>query len=188
MPAGGDVDNRRPDGVRPGRQKLRAPQKLVDGRNALQRQANPAQRGLQGSHNGHSAFQCKAVIEPLTTPWRGSSTASALQNQAKAKESTSIQQPPPSRWEDLDDREGRCPRCQHWWTTHSVPDEDGYGRGMIESSMAERQAMADRDRELQRQAVPSEGAGPQAYRDLRYCGCTFAEENMVAPRQVRIVP
>jgi hypothetical protein len=89
------------------------------------------------------------------------------------------------RWEDLEDRAARCPRCLHWWVSHGVPGEDGYGCGMIESSMAERTAMAERDREFQRQGVPPEAAGPQAYRDLRYCGCTFAEGNTVTPRQVR---
>jgi hypothetical protein len=91
----------------------------------------------------------------------------------------------PVRWEDLEDRADRCPRCLHWWVSHGVPGEDGYGCGMIESSMAERTAMAERDRELQRQGVPPEVAGPQAYRDLRHCGCTFAEGNTVTPRQVR---
>ncbi len=57
---------------------------------------------------------------------------------------------------------------------------------VIESSAAERWEMSQRDRELQRQDVPPEVAGPQAYRDLRYCGCTFAEGNTVTPRQVRI--
>ena len=47
------------------------------------------------------------------------------------------------RWEDLDDREYRCPRCLHWWVSHGVPGEDGYGCSMIESSMAERTAACD---------------------------------------------
>jgi len=89
------------------------------------------------------------------------------------------------RWEDLEDRADRCPQCLHWWVSHGVSGEDGYSCSMIESSMAERTAMAERDREFQRQGVPPEMAGPQAYRDLRYCGCTFAEGNTVTPRQVR---
>jgi hypothetical protein len=31
------------------------------------------------------------------------------------------------RWEDLADREHRCPRCLHFWVSHGVPGEDGYG-------------------------------------------------------------
>jgi hypothetical protein len=92
----------------------------------------------------------------------------------------------PSHWVDLEDRDARCPRCLHWWVSHGVPDEPGYGCTMIESSMAERQAMADRDRELQRQGVPPVAADPQTYRDLRHCDCSFAEGNTVTPRQVRI--
>ncbi len=84
-----------------------------------------------------------------------------------------IAQPPvlySSRWEDLDDREDRCPRCLHWWVTHGA-EPDAEGCLSIESSMTERQAMADRERELQRQGVPPEVAGPQAYRGVRFCGC-----------------
>src|SRR6266566_5235610 len=47
----------------------------------------------------------------------------------------------------------------------------GEGYLMMESSMAERSAMAEHDRELQRQGMPPEASGPMAYRDLRYCGC-----------------
>ena len=67
-----------------------------------------------------------------------------------------------------------------------MPGEDDYGCALITSSMAERIAMADQDRALQRQGVPPKAAGPRAYRDLRHCGCTFAEGNTVTPRQVRI--
>jgi hypothetical protein len=42
---------------------------------------------------------------------------------------------------------------------------------MIESGMAERAAMEELDCQRQGQGVPPEVAGPQAYRDLRYCGC-----------------
>jgi hypothetical protein len=42
---------------------------------------------------------------------------------------------------------------------------------MIESSMAERAAMAERDRELQRQGVPSEVAGPRAGRPQQAAYC-----------------
>jgi hypothetical protein len=90
------------------------------------------------------------------------------------------------RWEDLEDRADRCPKCLHWFVSHGVPGEDGYECSVIESGMAERAAMAERDRELQRQGVPPEAAGLQAYRELRYCGCTFADGNGVTPRQVRI--
>ena len=59
---------------------------------------------------------------------------------------------------------------------------------VIESSAAERWEMSQRDRELQRQGVPREVAGPQAYQDLRYCGCVFAEGTPVTPDQVRMRP
>ena len=84
-----------------------------------------------------------------------------------------ITQPPvlySPKWEDLPDREGRCPRCLHWWVSHaSEPDSDGCG--MIMSGMAERTAMAEEDRRLQLAGVPPEVAGPEAYGDLRHCGC-----------------
>jgi hypothetical protein len=67
-----------------------------------------------------------------------------------------------------------------------VPGEDDYGCALITSSMAERIAMADQDRALQRQGVPRGEAGARAFADLQYCGCTFAEGNPVTPRQVRI--
>jgi len=84
-----------------------------------------------------------------------------------------IAQPPglySPKWEDLPDRESRCPKCLHWWVSHgSEPDPDGCG--MLMSGMAERTAMAEEDRRLQREGVPPEVAGPRAYRDLRHCGC-----------------
>jgi hypothetical protein len=43
------------------------------------------------------------------------------------------------RWEDLDDREFRCPKCLHWWVSHGVPTEDDYGCSMPTSSMDERE-------------------------------------------------
>jgi hypothetical protein len=58
----------------------------------------------------------------------------------------------------------------HWWTNHDL-EPGGDGCSMIESSMSERSAMAEHDRELQRQGVPPEVSGPRAYHDLRYCGC-----------------
>jgi hypothetical protein len=67
-----------------------------------------------------------------------------------------------------------------------VPTEDGYCCGVILSSATERWEMSKRHRELHRQGVAPEVAGPQASRELRYCGCTFAEGNTVTPRQVRI--
>jgi hypothetical protein len=68
------------------------------------------------------------------------------------------------------DSENRCPKCHHSWVTHgSEPDTDGCW--LIMSSMAERTAMAEEDRRLQRQGVPPEAAGPRAYRNLRHCGC-----------------
>jgi hypothetical protein len=73
-------------------------------------------------------------------------------------------------WEELPDREYRCPVCLHWWTNHGL-EPGGEGCQMMESSMAERSAMAEHDRELQRQGMPPEASGPMAYRDLRYCGC-----------------
>ena len=76
-------------------------------------------------------------------------------------------------------------RVCNWWVSHASPTEEDYGYGVIESSMDERIAMADQECELQRQAVSPEVAGGWAYRDLRYCGCTFAD-NTVMPRQVRI--
>jgi hypothetical protein len=70
----------------------------------------------------------------------------------------------------MTDDDNRCPACRHFWVTNgSEPDPDG--RGLIMSSMAERTAMAEEDRRLQREGVPPEVAGPRAYRDLRYCGC-----------------
>lgn len=85
-----------------------------------------------------------------------------------------------------DDSKSRCPQCLHWWVSHGVPAEDDYGCAIIESSMAERDAMSKHARELERQGVPAEVAGPQAYRELRYCGCKYREGNAVTPRQVRI--
>jgi hypothetical protein len=35
--------------------------------------------------------------------------------------------PAPVRWEDLEDRADSCPGCSHWWVSHGVPGEDGYG-------------------------------------------------------------
>jgi hypothetical protein len=67
-----------------------------------------------------------------------------------------------------------------------VPTEDNYRCLQIESSMTERAAMAEQDRQLQRHGVLPEVSGPRAYRDFRTCDCTFAEGNPVTPRQVRI--
>jgi hypothetical protein len=52
----------------------------------------------------------------------------------------------------------------HWWVSHGVPGEDGYGCRVPTSSMAER------------------------FKSGIYevCDCTFAEGNPVTPRQVRI--
>jgi hypothetical protein len=74
-----------------------------------------------------------------------------------------FEQPAPVRWEDLDDRADRCPRCLHWWVSHGVPTEDGYGCGIPTSSMDERERGI-----------------------YEVCGCTFATGNPVTPRQVRI--
>jgi hypothetical protein len=41
-----------------------------------------------------------------------------------------IEQPPRPRWEDLEDREYRCPKCLHWWVAHGTPGEDDYGCGI----------------------------------------------------------
>ena len=92
------------------------------------------------------------------------------------------------RWEDLEDREYRCPMCLHWWVSHGVPTEDDYECSVIESSATERFEMSQRARELERQGVALELAGPRAYGDLRFCGCTFAEGNTVTPRQVATSP
>jgi hypothetical protein len=67
-----------------------------------------------------------------------------------------------------------------------VPTEDGYGCSMITSSATERWEMRRHALALQLLGVPPEVAGPQAYRELRYCGCAFATGNPVTPRQVRI--
>ena len=56
------------------------------------------------------------------------------------------------RWEDLEDREYRCPRCLHWWVSHGVPTDDDYGCTVIESSASERWEMSQLVRELERQA------------------------------------
>jgi hypothetical protein len=70
----------------------------------------------------------------------------------------------------MPDDENRCPTCHHFWVTHgSEPDPTGCG--LIMSGMAERTAMAEEDRRLQREGVPPEVAGPRAYRAMRYCGC-----------------
>jgi hypothetical protein len=52
---------------------------------------------------------------------------------------------------------------------------------IIVSSMTERTAMADRDRELQRQGVPPAVAGRRTA--VFACGCTYAAGNTVTPRQ-----
>lgn len=67
------------------------------------------------------------------------------------------------RWEELDDREARCPKCLHWWVSHGVPTEEDYGCSTPTSSMDER-----------------------ARGEFEVCGCTFAEGNTVTPRQVHI--
>lgn len=69
---------------------------------------------------------------------------------------------PTVRWEDIEDRERRCPRCLHWWVSHGVPDEPDYGCSMPTSSMDERERGI-----------------------YEVCGCAFAEGNTVTPRQVR---
>lgn len=69
---------------------------------------------------------------------------------------------PQVRWEDLEDRADRCPQCLHWWVSHGVPGEDGYGCGIPASSMAERERG-----------------------EYEECGCIFADGNTVTPRQVR---
>jgi hypothetical protein len=71
--------------------------------------------------------------------------------------------PPEVRWEDLEGRADRCPRCLHWWVSHGVPTEDGYGCSMPTSSMDERERGI-----------------------YEVCGCEFTEGNTVTPRQVRI--
>jgi hypothetical protein len=57
---------------------------------------------------------------------------------------------------------------------------------MIESSMTKRAAMAEMDRQLPRQGVPPEIAGPRAYRNFSTCDCTFADGNPVKPSWVRV--
>jgi hypothetical protein len=72
-------------------------------------------------------------------------------------------QAPTVRWEDLDDRESRCPRCLHWWVSPRVPGEDGDGCGIPASSMDERERGI-----------------------FEMCACTFAESNPVKPSWVRM--
>jgi hypothetical protein len=132
-------------------------------------------------HNRGSAGRCGACGEIFPCP-----TGLAIYEAVKRELEHPTPPPPPTpamppasaqppvlyspRWEDLPDRADRCPQCLHWWVSHgSVADSDGCG--MIESSMAERTAMAEEDRRLQREGVPPEVAGPQAYRELRHCGC-----------------
>jgi hypothetical protein len=131
-------------------------------------------------HNRGTASRCEACGEIFPCP-----TGLAIYEAVKRELEHPTPPPPPTpattspaiapplyspRWEDLPDREDRCLQCLHWWVSHgSEPDPDGCG--MIESSMAERTAMADHDRELRRQGVPPEVAGPRAYRELRYCRC-----------------
>jgi hypothetical protein len=126
-------------------------------------------------HNRGSAGRCEVCGEIFPCP-----TGKAIYEAVKCElEHSTPPQPPASatppaitlppvlyspKWEDLPDREDRCPRCMHWWVSHgSEPDPDGCG--MIMSGMAEE------DRRLQLAGVPPEVAGPQAYRDLRDCGC-----------------
>jgi hypothetical protein len=71
--------------------------------------------------------------------------------------------PAPARWEDIDDRESRCPKCLHWWVSHGVPTEDGYGCGIPVGSFDARDTSV-----------------------YEVCGCTFADGDPVTPRQVRI--
>src|SRR5260370_9284661 len=73
------------------------------------------------------------------------------------------------RWEDLPDREDRCPKCLHWWVTHGS-EPDPAGCGSMESSMAERRAMAEEDRRLQDEGVPPDSAGARASSVLSHCG------------------
>ncbi len=132
-------------------------------------------------HNRGSAGRCEACGEIFPCP-----TGLAIYEAVKRELEHPTAPPPPRpatppaiaqppvlyspKWEDLPDRADRCPRCLHWWVTHgSEADPDGCMS--MESSMAERTAMAEEDRRLQREGVPPEVAGPQAYRDLRHCGC-----------------
>jgi len=132
-------------------------------------------------HNRGSAGRCEACGEIFPCP-----TGLAI-HEAVKRELEHPTPPPPSTpamppviasppvlyslsWEDLPDRADRCPQCLHWWVSHGA-EADSDGCMMLLSSMAERTAMADEDRRLQREGVPPEFAGPRAYRDLRHCGC-----------------
>ena len=132
-------------------------------------------------HNRGSAGRCEACGEIFPCP-----TGLAIYEAVKRELEHPTPPPPPSaapppaiapptvlhapKWEDLDDREDRCPKCMHWWVSHgSEPDPDGCM--VFLTGMAERTAMAEEDRRLQLAGVPPEVAGPQAYGDLRHCGC-----------------
>ena len=134
-------------------------------------------------HNRGSDGRCEACGEPFPCP-TGLAIYEAVKRELEhptpqpvepakpAPPNPPIVQPPlyAPKWENLDDRADRCRQCLHWWVSHGA-EPDPAGCGMIESSMAERSAMADYDRELRRQGVPPEVAGPRAYSELRYCGC-----------------
>jgi hypothetical protein len=68
-----------------------------------------------------------------------------------------------------DDEENRCPTCHH--LEHPQFRLDTGGCSLVMSSVTERIATAEHDRELQRQGVAPEVSGPYAHRDLCGCGC-----------------
>ena len=130
-------------------------------------------------HNRGSAGRCEACGEIFPCP-TGLAIYEAVKRELEhptpprppaPAAPPSIAQPPilySPRWEDLPDREGRCPLCLHWWVTHgSEADPDGCGS--MESSMAERTAMAEEDRRLQREGVPPVGLGREPIRCERLC-------------------
>ena len=123
-------------------------------------------------HNRAADGLCKACGEPFPCPdgfaiyeavKRELEHPTRLASPVVADIVTPVVRPAPVRWEDLEDRADRCPRCLHWWVSHGVPTEPGYGCGIQRSSMDE----CDRG-------------------VYETCDCTFDEGNTATPRQVRI--
>jgi hypothetical protein len=74
-------------------------------------------------------------------------------------------EPIPVPWQDLPDREHRCPRCLHLWVNHGVPGNEGYRCKEAINSRAE----------LERGIVKT-------------CECTYTDGNPVTPEWVSIDP
>jgi hypothetical protein len=98
-------------------------------------------------HNRGSAGRCEACGEifPCTT---GVAIYEAVKRELEhptpqlqpvaATPAPPTWTPPVVSWEDLEDRQYRCPACLHWWSSHGA-EPDPEGCGMPTSTMDERE-------------------------------------------------